>query len=258
MLETPFTVHIGPAAVRGTLHLPGDSGPYPVVLWLPGFGGSRVEAHRLFVDGARLLARIGVASLRIDFRGAGESDGDTVDMTIASQVEDARAALSALRSHPNLDPERLGVLGFSLGAAIASQVANEPGLATMVLWNPVVFPVPIFARMGLYAAHPELARQGWIDQGGRCIGREFLAELSALDPLGALSNWTKPLLVLYGSEDTVVTSENAEALIEEIENAEGACLRGANHTFGSYKAREWLLDRTTQWLGSKLAGVSVR
>ncbi|MDB5098863.1 MAG: hypothetical protein JWM80_3284 [Cyanobacteria bacterium RYN_339] len=257
MLETPFNIEIAGLTLRGTLHLPGTAGPYPAVLWLPGFGGTRVECHRLFVDGARQLAKLGVASLRIDFRGCGESDGDTVDMTIGSQVEDARAALAALRTHPNVASDRLAVIGFSLGAAIASQLGAEPGLQALAVWSPVVFPVPIFARMGLYAAHPELARQGWIDCNGRKIGRDFLAELTALDPLGALSTFGRPLLVLYGSDDTVATCENAQALLEEIPGAEGACLDKANHIFGSVKARTWLLDRTATWIEGKLLGVRV-
>lgn len=257
MLETPFSIDIGSATVRGTLHLPGHAGPYPAVLWLPGFGGTRVEAHRLFVDGARQLARQGVASLRIDYRGAGESDGDSLDMTIHSQIEDAKAALAALRTHPNVDGSKLAVVGLSLGGAIGSQLGGEPGLTAMAFWNPVVFPVPIFARMGLYNAHPELTRQGWIDANGRRIGRDFLVQLSALDPLGSLADWNKPLLVLYGGEDTVVTNENATALIEEIAGAEGECLPMGNHIFGSVKARTWVLDRTTDWLGARLVGLTV-
>jgi hypothetical protein len=257
MLESPFNIEIGSVTVRGTLHLPGNAGPYPAVLWLPGFGGTRVECHRLFVDGARQLARLGVASLRIDFRGCGESDGDTLEMTIASQVEDARAALAALRTHPNVAGDRLAVVGFSLGAAIASQLGAESGLQALAFWSPVVFPVPIFARMGLYSAHPELARQGWIDCNGRRIGRDFMNELTALDPLAALATFDRPLLVLYGGDDTVATSENAQALIEEIEGAEGACLEKANHIFGSVKARTWLLDRTAEWISGKLVGVRV-
>ncbi len=44
MSETPFTVEIGPATLRGTLHVPETAGPCPAVLWLHGFGGTRVEA----------------------------------------------------------------------------------------------------------------------------------------------------------------------------------------------------------------------
>lgn len=254
MAETPILLTVDGAAVRGMLHLPDGAGPFPAVLWLHGFGGSRVEARRLFVDGARRLAARGIASLRVDFRGCGESDGDFADTTIASMVADARAALDELARHPAIDADRLAVLGFSLGATIASRLAAAPDLAAMAFWSPVVFPVPIFARLGLYAAHPELTRQGWIDGGGLKVGRTFMNELAALDPLGEMSRWNRPLLVLYGKDDMVATTENAEALLEEIPGADGDCCVHADHAFSTVKARTWLLDKTEAWLAEQLRG----
>lgn len=256
MAETLVTLVIDGGVVRGVLHLPDQAGegPFPAVLWLHGFGGSRVEARRLFVDGARRLARRGIASLRIDFRGCGESDGDFVDTTIASMVADTRAAIDALSRHEAIDAGRIGLVGFSLGATIASCLSDDPDVAAMAFWSPVVFPVPIFARLGLYAAHPELNRQGWIDGGGLQVGRGFMNELAALDPLGAMSRWRRPLLVLYGKEDMVATTENAEALLEEIPGAEGASCTHGDHAFGTVKARNWLLDHTETWLAEQLRG----
>lgn len=253
MTETPLDLRLDGATLRGVLHLPPGDGPHPAVLWLHGFGGHRIEARRLFVEGARRLAEAGFASLRLDFRGCGESDGDFLDTTISSMVEDAQAGLAALRAHAAIDPDRLVVLGFSLGATVASQLTDDHGLAGMVLWSPVVFPVPIFARLGLYAAHPELARQGWVDGGGLRVGRAFLNELSGVDPLSALAGWERPLLVLWGQEDTVSTSENAAALVEEIVGAEGHACSFGDHVFGSLKARAWLLGHTQDWLAERLS-----
>ncbi|HEY9724056.1 MAG TPA: alpha/beta fold hydrolase [Oscillatoriaceae cyanobacterium] len=258
MTETPVAFAVAGQTVRGMLHTPAGEDPVPAVLWLHGFTGNRNESHRLFVDGARRLAARGIASLRFDFRGCGESDGDFFDTSITSQIEDARAALAFLRSQPRLDAKRLAIAGFSLGTAIASQIASEESPAALVFWSPVVFPVPIFARLGLYAAHPELSRQGWIDSNGYRVGRDFLSELTALDPLGALAGWTHPLLVLYGKEDLLATTENAEALLAEIPGAVGEARAHAGHVFGSVPARSWLLERTESWLSEQLLGVPAR
>lgn len=258
MLETPVAFTVAGQTVRGMLHTPDGEAPAPAVLWLHGFTGHRNEAHRLFVDAARRLAERGIASLRFDFRGCGESDGDFFDTSIATQVDDARAALAFLRRQPGVDGQRVAIAGFSLGAAIASQLAHDEAPAALVFWSPMVFPVPIFARLGLYAAHPELSRQGWIDSNGYRVGREFLSELTALDPLGALAGWTRPLLVLYGREDLLATTENAEALLAEIPGAEGESRAHAGHVFGSVPARNWLLERTENWLAERLAGVPAR
>lgn len=254
MTETLATIDVGGAALRGVLHLPAGEGPFPAVLWLHGFGGSRVEARRLFVEGARRLAARGIASLRIDFRGCGESDGQFEDTSVGTMTADAQAALAFLAHHEAIDADRLGILGFSLGATVAAQLAETPDAAAMALWSPVVFPVPIFARLGLYAAHPELARQGWIDGGGQKVGKEFMSELAALDPLGAMTRWQRPLYVLYGKEDMVATTENAEALLEEIPGAEGECCAHADHAFSTVKARTWLIERTENWFADQLRG----
>jgi pimeloyl-ACP methyl ester carboxylesterase len=255
--ETFVTFAVGGQTVRGVLHTPETETPAPAVLWLHGFFGHRGETHRLFVEGARRLAKLGIASLRFDFRGCGDSDGEFSDTAIATQVEDARQALAVLRAQPGIDSDRLAVVGYSLGSAIASQLADEAGLGAMVHWSPVVFPVPIFARMGLYAAHPELARQGWIDANGYRVGRRFLGELAPLDPLSALADWRKPLYVLYGAEDMVATTENAEALLSEIPGAQGECLPHGDHAFRSVAASTWLLDRTERWLGQALLPTAV-
>lgn len=258
MSEHSLSFVVSGQTVRGMLHLPESAtGPVPAVIWVHGFRGSRAEAHRAFVEGARRLAARGVASLRFDFRGCGESDGDFVDLTIGSMVEDLRAALAALRDRPELDARRVGLVGISLGCAIASQLGSEADLTAMVFWSPVVFAVPIFARMGLYAAHPELARQGWIDAGGYRVGRQFLAELPALDPLGALAVWEKPLYVLYGGGDVVATSENAEALLSEVPGATGERHPQADHVFGSVPWRTWVLDRTEAFVAGHLLGLTV-
>jgi len=256
MTELPVSLMVARASVRGTLHLPDATAPVGAVLWLHGFGGHRGEARRLFVDAARALAARGIASLRLDFRGCGESDGDFVDTTVSSMTEDARAGLAWLAAHPAIAADRLGVVGFSLGATVASRLADDTSPAVMVFWSPVVFPVPIFARLGLYAAHPELSRQGWVDGGGLRVGRDFMAELSTLDPLGAMARWGRPLYVLYGQEDMVATCENAEALLEEVE-AEGEGCPHADHAFSTLKARAWLLSRTENWLAAQLGGLPI-
>ena len=257
MSETPLAFTVDGQTLRATLHLPDGEKPAPAVLWLHGYTGNRIEAHRLFVDGARRLQRAGVASLRVDFRGSGESDGEFKDQTFQSLIADAKAAIQQLRQHPAIDPDRLIVLGYSFGGAVAAQLAAEPGLAGMVVWSPVVFPVPIFARMGLYAAHPELSRQGWIDKSGYQVGRGFLAELASVDPLSALADFNQPFYVLYGGEDTVATSENAEALLQELPGATGESLPHGDHLFATVEAREWLLGKTEQWILGQVAGVAI-
>ncbi|NUQ87063.1 MAG: alpha/beta fold hydrolase, partial [Glycomyces artemisiae] len=100
--------------LRGVLHLP--TAPHaPAVALCHGFGGNRAEFGYTFVRLAERLAARGVAACRFDFAGCGDSDGDFADLTVSDQVAQALAVLDALAAHPAVDPDRLSLMGMSLG-----------------------------------------------------------------------------------------------------------------------------------------------
>jgi CubicO group peptidase (beta-lactamase class C family)/dienelactone hydrolase len=94
-----------------------------------GFGG-----YRPFRQYADSLGRRGIAVLRMDDRGVGESKGTFKGATSADFGEDIRSGLAYLRTLPEIDPRRLAVLGHSEGALIAPIVASkEPDVRAIVL-----------------------------------------------------------------------------------------------------------------------------
>src|SRR3984957_11550848 len=83
--------------LHGNLHTPpgfkaATTGGYPAILLLHGFGGNRHEHNGLFIKAASAFARAGMVVLRVDFRGSGETGGSTRDITINTQLQDARDA----------------------------------------------------------------------------------------------------------------------------------------------------------------------
>src|SRR4051794_9238908 len=92
--------------MRGMLHRPpgfSSAQRYPAVVMCHGFTGSRVEPHRIFVKTARQLAHHGIVTVRFDFWGSGESDGDFVDVTPETEIEDALAIIDWLRAQAGID-----------------------------------------------------------------------------------------------------------------------------------------------------------
>jgi alpha-beta hydrolase superfamily lysophospholipase len=74
---------------------------------------------------ANAFARRGIAALIYDKRGVGTSTGQWRDAAFAELVGDASAAVEALRSRPQISPDRVGIHGHSQGGTIAPWVANE-------------------------------------------------------------------------------------------------------------------------------------
>ncbi len=83
---------------------------------------------------AGALAAQGVATLRYDKRGCGESDGRWTDADLFSLIDDARDATAFLRSRSDLDPTRIGLLGHGEGGLLAMSVAAaDPALSGLTL-----------------------------------------------------------------------------------------------------------------------------
>ncbi len=109
--------------VRGVLTLPvGEI--RRTILFLGGWSGDRQGPHRLFLLYARRLAGQGTASLRIDYRGRGESDGGHNDAGIATMADDAERAVEWLRSE-GLLPCGLDVIAICSGCKVAITLATR-------------------------------------------------------------------------------------------------------------------------------------
>ncbi len=107
--------------IIGILTMPDDvTQKIPAVLMLHGFASHKDEIGNFYIHFADLLAKQGIASLRIDFFGWGESvSTPTTEITIDSLIEDAALAYDFLVSQEYVDVDRISVCGFSLGAGIA-------------------------------------------------------------------------------------------------------------------------------------------
>jgi pimeloyl-ACP methyl ester carboxylesterase len=118
--------------LAGTLSLPEGEGPFPVVVLMSGSGPqdrdeslepmAPIKPFALLADA---LARNGFAVLRYDDRGVGESTGDYGSAVIDDLTVDGRAAIDYAATRPELDPERIGVLGHSEGGVYLARLARE-------------------------------------------------------------------------------------------------------------------------------------
>ncbi len=126
--------------IAGSLTVPVGAGPFPAVVLLSDLGTQdcdgrpadqpQDERHPTTYPLLSLLAdyltRHGIAVLRLDDRGVGQSEGNTACTSTTQRVSDAQAALNFLRTRPEVDLLHLGLIGHGEGANVALLAAGQP------------------------------------------------------------------------------------------------------------------------------------
>ncbi|HEU4988371.1 MAG TPA: alpha/beta fold hydrolase [Gemmatimonadaceae bacterium] len=218
--------------LTGTLTLPAArAGRVPAVVTITGSGAedrderiSIVEGYRPFWQIADTLARRGIATLRLDDRGVNGSSAGPAGATSADFANDVRAALAYLRTRPEIDGARLGLVGHSEGGMIAPMVAaTDSALRGIVLLAGPAYTgrrIVAFQQRngvahapGLTAAQRKSAlaeAEAATDSMARTNGwmRYFLS----YDPLPTARRVRVPVLILQGETDQQVTPEQADTL----------------------------------------------
>lgn len=113
--------------LAGTLTLPKEGKNFPVAILISGSGPQNRDeelfAHRPFWVLADYLTRNGIAVLRYDDRGVGESEGIYQTASLSDLASDAVAALSYLKTRKEIDPKKIGIIGHSEGGTICFDIA---------------------------------------------------------------------------------------------------------------------------------------
>ena len=152
--EEAVTFTSGGVTLAGTLELPATgTGPFPAVLMIAGSGpvdrnenapGLRTD---ILSQLAAAFATHGIASLRYDKRGVGQSGGDFKTASLDDFVADARAALAYLRGRAQVDPNHIFILGHSAGGIIGPMIAaNDHKLAGLILLAAPAHPLDYIIR----------------------------------------------------------------------------------------------------------------
>ena len=113
--------------LSGTLSLPLNQKNFPTVVFISGSGPNdrdhTIFGHKNFLVLADLLAKEGIASLRLDDRGVGKSKGHFETVTIYDLANDISDAVNLLATDSRINPLKIGIIGHSLGAEIAPRVS---------------------------------------------------------------------------------------------------------------------------------------
>lgn len=252
-MEKPVIFKSGGQQVVGMLHLPGKSKKkVPGVVLFHGYKGNKSETHRMFIKTSRVLAEVGIASLRFDFRGQGDSEGEFSTMTIGREMRDAKAALKFIRQQPEIDPNKIGILGLSLGGMIAALiVSKDPKIKTTVLWSAVSDLGRLVKERMTSEAWRQLELMGCVDEFAWAVGKRFIDESSSFDPISALTKTKGHVLLIHGDADGNVPVQSTLDYSVALKKAKKPhfvhIIPGADHTYNSLQWEMEVLSLTLEW-----------
>jgi uncharacterized OsmC-like protein/alpha/beta superfamily hydrolase len=161
------------------------------------------------------LSRAGIATLRFDFTGLGESEGDFADTTFASNVDDLVAAARHLEETCGQGPGLL--VGHSFGGAAALQAAARiDSCRAVATINAPFHPEHVTHLLTSSRAQIEQQGEAEVSIAGRSfrVRREFLEALEGVDVDDTLARLDRALLVLHAPFDDIVGIDNASRLFE--------------------------------------------
>lgn len=248
--------------IFGILHRPitDQSVPAPAIVICPGFAGNKCGKFRMFVTLGKELAKKGIAVFRFDYRGAGDSEGEFQDITLEGKISDTLKCLNFLANDPQIDSSRLGILGRSLGGAIAILTAGRfPSIKSLALWAPVFRSDPWRELWDSFQSHQKLdrAKQEILSNLPANIPNlEFLSQFFKLDMEQELTNLKKiPLLHIHGEQDQVVKIQHAkdfEVARSGLDNTRFIQLPKSDHDFSDPKEQSIAIRETCEWFEKTL------
>ncbi|HQZ03773.1 MAG TPA: alpha/beta fold hydrolase [Thauera sp.] len=184
---------------------PAQGGPQPAVVVVHGWGGNAA----LMLPLARPLHEAGFAALFIDMRCHGASDDDSFT-SLPRFAEDAEHAFAWLAAQPGIDPQRIALLGHSVGAgAVLFAASRTPQVAAVVSVAAFSHPAAMMRRWLAAKRLPERPVGRYIlDYVQKTIGFRF----DDIAPLTTIARIRRPVLLVHGEDDEVVPIDEARQI----------------------------------------------
>ncbi len=219
-----------------------------IVVMLHGFTGHKNENGYLFKQLTKTLTDIQFSTLRYDFMGSGESDGNFEDFTLFSLLEDAKNIIKEayLLNHQ----KKIILLGFSMGGAIASRVAIEMKdyIEKLILLSPAGNIAKIIHSR--FESNP-IDENGNIDMGGYYMNKKLDQSFNGYDLYKDIETFERPVLITQGSADRSVPPMYSKKYDELYPNSKYVLIEGSEHCYTKVPYRKILNDTVKEFVMKK-------
>lgn len=240
---------------KGTLTYPKKEGKYPLMIMISGSGlqnrDEEIMLHKPFAVIADYMANNGIAVFRYDDRGFGTEDTKLFNATTLDYALDVESAINAVKNHPNIDANKIGLAGHSEGGLIAPIVASRnsevdflillagPGVNGMEV---LVEQTKAILKVNGYSKK-EIEEQLKALKNGELAGHShpWMKCFLELEPSVYLEKVKQPVLVLNGTKDLqVLYKQNLHAIEKALKKGGNKSyeihkIKGVNHLFQECK-----------------------
>lgn len=232
--ETRFECSRDGLTIRGTEYRPAGE-KLPVAIVSHGFMAFQDTVRHY----ARALAQLGYCTYCFDFCGGcvvkGQSDGETTEMSVLTEVRDLEAVITYAQSLPHTGQELL-LMGCSQGGFVSAlTAAKDPGrVSKLVLFYPALC-IPDDARAGkmMFAKFDPKNIPERINCGPMKLGRCYPASVIEMDPFREIAPYRGEVLIIHGTKDAIVPAEYSRRAAACYENARLHIIENGAHGFSS-------------------------
>ena len=248
--QIPATVTI-PVGAKGQ--------KFPAVVMLHGNGSNRHEAGNAYDYATVEMAKAGIASIRFDYLGNGDSKGDYIDYTYDQGIEDAMTCYNYIIRQAGIDKKRVGIMGWSQGGRLTLLAAARSKVFKSALtW------AGAYGNKDLAAEYEIAKKNGYYE-----VTYDWRAPLKqspayyevamGIDYPAEAARVPTPYMLIQGTKDTSVVPETATTIQKALvhsPDAEISWVEGAGHTFGVFSGDDTQLRditaRTIAWFEKTL------
>ncbi len=225
--------------IYGIAYIPDTNKKCPLVITCHGLGTN----HEAGIGYAEHYAKIGVAAYTFDFCGGtkssdtNRSDGKSTDMSVMTESADLEAVFNTAQTWNFVDTSRIFFQGGSQGGLVSAitGVRLKDKIAGMILLYPA-FGMYDFVHRA-YPSYESISGTMEI-VNDMVIGEAFGKDLWNYDVREHLSEFTKPVIIIQGTEDSIVLPSVTEQAAKLIPNCEMKLINGAGHGFGGKELDE--------------------
>jgi alpha/beta fold family hydrolase-like protein len=216
-----------------------------IVVMFHGFTGHKNENGYLFKQLTETLVENGYATLRYDFMGNGESDGQFTDYTFLTEIDDGIAIVKEAVALNGNKP--IVLLGFSMGGAVASKVSLQmkDQIQKLILLSPAGnMPEIINSKFAM----KKMNEDGNIDMGGYYMNVAIKNAFEGYDMYQGIETFEKPVLIMQGGADSSVPPMYSRKYHELYPNSEYIIVEGSEHCYTKVEYRKLVNQKVREFL----------